>query len=191
MDNAKLYYKIDLAEEDAIVKFVHDRADQLTAINYIHCAGVSINNYTTKLPLEDWRTTLASTLDSAFLISKHILPLMRKQNYGRIIFCSSIVPQLGVSGTAAYSAAKAGLWGLMKTIAKENAEKNITCNCINLGYFDVGMTHDIPNDLLNMIKDAIPMKRLGDPTDIHTTMNFLIKCGYITGTGININGGLY
>ena len=115
---------------------------------------------------------------------------MRRQKYGRIVFISSVVPQLGVAGTSAYAASKAALWGLAKAIAKENALENITCNTLNLGYFNVGMINEIPEQLLPHIISSIPMKRIGDPVNIYTAIRILLCSDYTTGCQININGGL-
>ena len=116
---------------------------------------------------------------------------MRKKRYGRIILFSSVVPQIGVPGTSAYSASKAGLWGLTKTVAIENATYGITINTVNLGYFNIGMIKDVPTELLNKIIISIPMEKLGDPINILKTVEYLISTDYITGSQINLNGGLY
>ena len=116
---------------------------------------------------------------------------MREQEYGRIINLSSVVAQKGAMGTSAYAASKAGLWGLTKTIAIENANKNILINNINLGYMEIGMTTKIPYELQEQIKESILLKRFGPISDIIHAIDFLISAQYVTGTSIDINGGLY
>lgn len=119
-----------------------------------------------------------------------MLPFMRQQEWGRIINISSIVGQVGVPGTVAYSASKSGLFGLTRTLAVENASRNITVNTLALGYFSVGMINVIRPEIQEQIKAKIPMKRFGDPHNVELAIRFLIECDYITGATININGGL-
>jgi NAD(P)-dependent dehydrogenase (short-subunit alcohol dehydrogenase family) len=115
---------------------------------------------------------------------------MRKQEWGRIINVSSIVGQMGVPGTAAYSASKGGILSLTRTLAAENAAKNITVNAIALGYLEIGMINVVPPDRRELIRETIPMKRLGSPRNLELAIRFLIECDYITGAVIDINGGL-
>ncbi|MGH2574986.1 MAG: SDR family oxidoreductase, partial [Ignavibacteria bacterium] len=146
-----------------------------------------------KLGLDEWNRVLAVNLTGPFLCIKHSLPLMRKNNWGRIINISSVVAQTGVPGTSAYSASKAGIFGLTKSISKEVANKNITVNTIALGYFNEGMIAQVPEELKMQIKSAIPKSDFGDPIDIVNCIHFLIEdtSSYVTGQTININGGLY
>ena len=123
-------------------------------------------------------------------VIRNVLPIMREQNYGRIINLSSIVAQSAIPGTSAYAASKSALWGLTKSISAENASKGITINNINLGYFDIGIIRDVPEKLLREIVNNIPFKRLGKPEEIVNTINYLINTEYITGTSIDLNGGL-
>jgi NAD(P)-dependent dehydrogenase (short-subunit alcohol dehydrogenase family) len=120
-----------------------------------------------------------------------ILPFMREQNYGRIINFSSVLAQKGVAGTSAYAASKAALWGMSKSIAAENAGKNITINCLNLGYFNLGMIEQVPEELQNELKKSIPTGDFGDPENIYKAVRFLIESNYVNGSSIDINGGLF
>jgi NAD(P)-dependent dehydrogenase (short-subunit alcohol dehydrogenase family) len=186
--------QLDLTDENHIEKLCKNWINQCSAnekIILIHCAGISINNYVPKTTVIDWDRTFDINVRSAFLLSKYLLPKMRELNYGRIIFLSSVVPQIGVAGTSAYASSKAALKGLTKTIAKENATKNITCNCINLGYMDGGMTYKLSDEQIIDIVNTIPMKKLGDLKNIQYAINFLINADYVTGSSIDINGGLF
>ncbi len=165
-------------------------AEKHPASMLIHCAGISMDNFTHKFSTRDWDEVVGVNLRAAFLLSRHLLPAMREREFGRIVFISSVVPQIGVPGTPAYSAAKSGLWGLTRAISQENATKGITCNCINLGYFDIGMTAAIPEKVLRGIIDRIPMKRLGPPEDIFRAVQFAITAEYMTGSCVELNGGL-
>ena len=143
--------------------------------------------------MEIWNEVLGVNLTGPFLCIKHTLPLMRKNNWGRIINISSVVPQLGVPGTSAYSASKSALTGLTKTVSKEVIKNNITVNLIALGYFNTGILFQIPPDIREQIKENIPKHEFGNPEEILNCISYL--CGenasYITGQTININGGLY
>lgn len=187
-------YCVDLTDPQQIKDFVLDIPIATVhgePINLIHCAGINKNGLTHKLPSDDWDTVLDVNLKSSFLICQNLLPIMRDREYGRIIFLSSVVPQLGVAGTPAYAASKAGLWGLAKTIAKENVTKNVTCNCLNLGYMDLGMTNtELPPDIHSKLMQSIPMKKFGDPVNILNAVKFLVNSDYVTGTSIDISGGL-
>jgi len=189
-ENCDNYEQVDVTDEDSIKKFVLKYEDVLSDVVLIHCAGSNFNSMLHKLNLEDWNNVINTNLTSSFLLTKHLLPIMRKQSFGKIVFFSSVVPLIGPIGTCAYSSAKAGLWGLTKTISTENVFKNITCNTINLGYFDIGMIGEVPQGILDKVIDTIPMKRLGKPSDILRTVEYLVDTDYITGTMINVNGGL-
>lgn len=184
------YFQVDLTQEQQVVDFVSAHKNRLKEIRLIHCAGVNMNGFTHKLSLENWRYVMQGNLDTAFLLSRHLLPLMREQNYGRLVFIASVVPQIGVPGTSAYAGSKTGLWGLMKVISKENATKGITANCMNLGYFNVGMISEVPEDMMKVVLSTVPMKKLGDPSNIYHAMKFVMAADYLTGAEIDINGGL-
>lgn len=185
------FYKMDISDEKNIDKFIKDQRDNLLHIILINCAGININAIAHKITLEEWESVLNINLTGTFLIIKKLLPIMREEKFGRIINFSSVVPQKGVPGTVAYSASKSGLWGMTKAIASENATRNITINTLNLGYFNIGMIQEVPDDLKQIILEQIPMKRFGDPINILNAVNFLIESPYITGQCININGGIY
>jgi len=185
------YYKVDVTNEKEVNQFVKTIESNLNNIKLLHCAGINDNAFIHKMEYSDWQRVLKTNLDSAFLLTKYLLPLMRSQGYGRIIYFSSVVQQIGVMGTASYSASKAGLKGLMRTVIKENSNKNITCNTLNLGYFDIGMIKEVPDEMLSSITKNIPLGRLGDPINILNSINCIFNSDYLTGSEININGGLY
>jgi NAD(P)-dependent dehydrogenase (short-subunit alcohol dehydrogenase family) len=188
--HADSYEKVDVTDENQFADFISKRRPELQQIKFIHCAGVNLNGFTHKLAAADWRYVIQGNLESAFLLTKHLLPIMREQNYGRIIFVASVVPQIGVPGTSAYAASKAGLWGLMKVVSKENALKNVTCNTLNLGYYDIGMISEVPKEMMTTVLASVPMKKLGDPVNIYHAMQFITASDYLTGSEINISGGL-
>ena len=183
--------KVDVTKEPEIEEWINNVANCSDELSFIYCVGLNYNCITHKAETDKWLEVINANLIGAQLSLKHILPLMRNKRYGRIILFSSVVPQIGVPGTSAYSSSKAGLWGLTKTVAIENATYGITINTVNLGYFDIGMIKDVPTDLLNKIINSIPIGRLGDPVNILKTVEYLIATDYITGSQINLNGGLY
>jgi NAD(P)-dependent dehydrogenase (short-subunit alcohol dehydrogenase family) len=183
--------KVDLNSFSDIEQLINSKAEQFIQVKFINCAGVNHNAMTHKFPEEQWMNLLQVNLTSTFFICKLLLPFMRKEEYGRIIFISSIVAQTGVVGSSAYAASKAGLWGLMKTIVHENASKHITCNTLNLGYFNIGIIREVPEKMLDEIRNRIPNKTLGDPEDIFKTIELLMDVNYINGSSIDMNGGLY
>lgn len=181
--------RIDTTSEADLLYLAKVLSDK-QQLKVIHCVGVNRNGFAHKLPLNDWQKTLDGNLTSAFLLARTVLPTMRANKFGRIIFCSSVVPGRGVMGTAAYSASKAGLWGLARTISVENAKLGVTCNCLNIGYFNAGMIRDVPEDTRAKLVEQVPVGRLGTVDELLSAVKFLFDSSYTTGTSININGGL-
>lgn len=157
----------------------------------INCAGTSVDRIAHKYDYEDWKKTIDVNLNGVFYSVREVLPSMRKNNYGRIIIFSSVIGRIGVPGTVAYSASKAGLMGLTRTIAIENITKGITCNCIGLGYVNAGLTVRLSEKLKKQILERIPIKRFCEIYEIYNTIDFLIRTPYITGQTIDLNGGLF
>jgi NAD(P)-dependent dehydrogenase (short-subunit alcohol dehydrogenase family) len=115
---------------------------------------------------------------------------MRENNFGRIILSSSVTVDKNVMGTSIYAASKSYYENIVKTICLENASKNITANCIQLGYMDGGLTYTLSEEFIKKTIDNIPSKRLGKPEEISKTIDFLINNEYINGTTIKLTGGL-
>lgn len=187
-------YKADITSETDISSLVESVKSDFGSIDIlINNAGISINAMSWKLNSDDWNKVIAVNLTGPFLCTKYVLPVMKENKYGRIIYISSVVPQIGVAGTAAYSASKAGLGGLSKTVSKEVIKNNITSNLISLGYFDAGLLYQIPEDIRGQIKETIPMKEFGNPLEIVDCIKYLCSenSRYITGQTINLNGGLF
>jgi acetoacetyl-CoA reductase/3-oxoacyl-[acyl-carrier protein] reductase len=138
-----------------------------------------------------WRNIIDTNVIGAYNVLRTVLPGMRQEGYGRIILFSSVVPQIGVVGTSAYSTSKAALWGLAKSVSVENASKGITCNCVNLGYSDLGMGQDALSDAFKRdVINSIPSKRLCTGQEILQTVDYLMGTPYVTGTAIDISGGI-
>lgn len=159
-------------------------------ITLINCAGVSANAFAHKSSVEEWGNVINVNLTGTFHLIRATLPLMREQNFGRIINLSSVVSQTGVMGTSAYAASKAGLNGMVKSIALENAQKGITINNINLGYFKVGMINTVPKEIQEKIKSKIASNEFGDPENIFSTIQYIRNTPYLNGACLDLNGGL-
>jgi NAD(P)-dependent dehydrogenase (short-subunit alcohol dehydrogenase family) len=159
----------------------------------INNAGISHSAVSWKQSLEEWQETIAVNLTAPFMLCKEFIPSMKSNGWGRIINITSIVGQTGAVGTSAYAASKAGLTGLTKTIARELATVGVTSNAIALGYFNTGMIRDVPTPLQHGIIDQIPMRRLGDPETILSTIRWLMseEAGYVTGQVLPLNGGMF
>ena len=123
-------------------------------------------------------------------IVSNCLPFMREQQFGRIILVSSVLADHPVVSTSIYSGCKGFVDSFTKTVALENANKNINCNSLQLGYFDGGLTYKIPENFRDTIKNNIPAKRWGMIDELYNTIDYLIETGYITGQNINISGGI-
>lgn len=188
------HFKADLTIETEVVRLVSSVVEKFGRIDVlINNAGISKSSMSWKTDAAAWKETLAINLDAPFFMAKHVIPIFRQQNSGRIINISSIVAQTGFAGTSAYAASKAGLIGLTKTLSKELSNFGVTVNALALGYFNVGMIDDVPKELQEEIISSIPLRKLGDPTSVFQTIKWLIseEGGYITGQTINLNGGLF
>lgn len=187
-------FKADITSENdviSMIKTIHDSFGKIDVL--INAAGVSISSMSWKTKSEDWENTIGINLTGPFYCIREVLSGMRANNFGRIINLSSVVGQTGVAGTAAYAASKSGLFGMVKAISAEMGDKNITINNIALGYFNQGMIHQIPTDLINDIIKIIPKKKLGEVQQLADCIEYLIKdsSSYITGQTINLNGGMF
>jgi len=183
--------RVDVTKEADVLNWVEKVCCPEDDIALIYCVGVNYNCMMHKSDSERWKDVIESNLIGVQHMLRHVLPIMREKHYGRIVLLSSVVPQIGVPGTSAYAASKAALWGLCKAVAKENSKYGITINTINLGYFDIGMIQDVPQELLKKIIQGIPKGKLGDPVNILKAVEFILGSDYLTGTGIDLNGGLF
>lgn len=183
-------YQLDITDNAQVERFVKDVVSEHKNISLINCAGITYNSFAHTANVDDWTQVINVNLNGTYFIIRALLPLMRSQNFGRIINLSSVVAQTGVMGTSAYAASKAGINGMIKSIAVENAQKGITINNINLGYFKVGMINTIPQELQEKIKDKIALKEFGDPSNIYKTIEYIRQTPYMTGSCLDVNGGL-
>ena len=191
LPEAKAYYA-DITKFEEVSDMVQAILREHESIDVaLIASGVSKDGFCHKFDPNPWSEVIDVNLVGPFNVIGAVLPGMRERKFGRIITLSSVVFQNPVMGTSAYSASKAGLVGLTRTVALENAGKGITCNCIALGYFDAGILYQIPDDLREQIRQNIPMKRFGRVDEIYDLITYLLKAEYVTGQVICINGGLY
>lgn len=184
-------YQVEITDFMQVSDFFLKIKDRLHKIILINSAGANYNSYAHKANHIAWKKIVDINLIGTFHMIHHVLQTMREENYGRIINFSSVVAQMGVPGTSAYAASKAGLWGMSKAIAVENGSKGITINTLNLGYFNIGMINEITPEMKEVLKSKIPVgHQFGDPENIFEAINFIIKTSYLTGASIDINGGI-
>lgn len=188
-----LLLKADLTDYTAceeMIKKIKEHWGQVDVL--VNNAGMTKDNLMMRMKPEDFESVIQTNLTSAFYLSKLCSSLMMKKRYGRIINISSISGVRGNAGQANYSASKAGLIGLTKTIAKELAGRNVTANAIAPGFITTDMTAALNEDIQEKIKAQIPLGRFGSPQDIANTVVFLCSEGgnYITGQVISVDGGL-
>jgi len=186
----EFFSQVDISNYESVISWINSiKIDD--KIELINCAATNYNAFAHKADPTTWKKTIDVNLIGTFNVISVLLPIMRTNNYGRIINFSSVVAQMGVIGASAYASSKSALWGLSKCIAIENASKGITINSLNLGYFNIGMISDVPMDMQERIKEKIPVKKFGEPENIYNAVNFLITSDYINGTSIDINGDIF
>ena len=159
----------------------------------VNNAGVTADNLLARMSLEDWERVIRVNLTGAFALTKEVIRGMMKRRWGRVINVSSVVGMMGNPGQANYAAAKAGLIGFSKSLARELGSRNITVNVVAPGYIETAMTADLPEASRTSLSDAIALKRLGSVDDVAWSVLFLAseEAGYITGHTLNVSGGLY
>jgi len=190
LDVPGTYYRADIRDFEKLEELIIPLLSNSDEIVLINCAGVTYSAFAHKSDPYKWKQVIETNLIGTYNLIRCILPKMRENNYGRIINFSSVVAEISTPGVSSYAATKSALWGLSKSIAIENANKNITINNINLGYSVLGMIKEVPAPFLDKIKNTIPMNRLCEPEEIFNTVNYFIDTPYITGESISINGGL-
>ena len=186
--------RADVRNIEEVQNLVNQTIEKFGKIDIlINNAGFYRDSTVWKMSEDIWDEVVDINLKGTFNCTKAVVNHMRKQNYGRIINISSVVGQIGVFGTSNYSAAKAGLFGFTKAVAKEVANKGITVNALTFGYFDIGMLRRLPEDIQKMILAQIPMGRFGKLEEANETALFIASEGasYLTGQVIHLNGGYY
>ena len=186
--------KFNLSEHSAIEDFVNSAASELGGLDIlVNNAGINADNLSLRMKDEDWKKVIDVNLTSTFLLSKHAIKIMLKNKFGRIVNITSIVGHTGNLGQANYSASKAGIIGMSKSLAIEYAKKNITINCVSPGFITSDMTMNIAEKVKLFLTSRIPMAKLGTGEDVSNCVAFLSSdaASYVTGETIHVNGGMY
>jgi 3-oxoacyl-[acyl-carrier protein] reductase len=176
--------------EDIIDSIVKDFGGIQILVNN---AGITRDQLAMRMKSEEWTDVIDTNLSAVFRLSQAVLRPMMKARSGRIINITSIVGHMGNPGQANYAAAKAGVSGMTRALAREIGSRNITVNCVAPGFIDTDMTRALSEEQQNALKANIPLARLGTPEDVAQAVAFLASpaAAYITGNTLHVNGGLY
>ena len=186
--------KFDISNSDKIEEFIENATSELGGLDcIINNAGVTQDNLAIRMSFEEWKKVIDINLNSTFLLSKFAIKKMLKNKSGKIINISSVVGHTGNVGQANYTASKAAIVAMSKSLAIEYAKKNININCISPGFIKSEMTSKIDEKFKEIIISKIPSLRLGEPEDIANVVLFLASdlSNYINGETIHVNGGMY
>jgi 3-oxoacyl-[acyl-carrier protein] reductase len=185
---------MDVSDDASVETGVRDLLEAYGTIGLlVNNAGITRDNLLLRMKKDEWDAVVATNLTGTYRLCRALIPAMVRARYGRIVNVSSVVARLGNAGQANYAAAKAGIEGLSRTLAREFASRNITVNCVAPGFIDTAMTQVLSEDARSRLMDLVPMKRLGTPADVAAGVLFLLgdSASYITGTTLYINGGMY
>ena len=183
----------DLADKDAVERLVPDAEAKMEKLDILVAnAGVTKDNLFVQLKDEDWDQVIAINLTSTFRLTRAAVKTMMRRRFGRVIGISSVVGVTGNPGQGNYTASKAGMIGMMKTVGAEYAKRNVTANCIAPGFIATPMTDKLNEKQREGILARVPAGRLGTPADIASAAVYLAsdEAGYVTGQTIHINGGM-
>ena len=187
--------KFDISQTDNLENFIEDATKKLGGKLdcMINNAGITQDNLAIRMSIEEWKKVIDINLTSTFLISKFAIKKMLKNKKGKIINITSVVGHTGNLGQTNYTASKAGIVAMSKSLAIEYAKKNINVNCISPGFIKTAMTDKIDEKFKEVIISKIPSARLGEPEDIANAVIFLASShsDYINGETLHVNGGMY
>ena len=187
--------KFDISEIEKIDQFIENASSELggNLDCLINNAGITQDNLAIRMTLEEWKKVIDINLTSTFIMSKSAIKKMLKNKSGKIINITSVVGHTGNLGQANYTASKAGIIAMSKSLAIEYAKKNININCISPGFIKTAMTDKIDEKFKEIIISKIPSARLGEPEDIANAVLFLAsdQSDYINGETLHVNGGMY
>ena len=186
--------KFDISDHSKIEEFIETASKELDGLDIlVNNAGVNVDNLSLRMKDEEWKKVIDINLTSTFLLTKYAIKKMLKNKFGRIVNITSIVGHSGNLGQSNYSASKAGIIGMSKSLAIEYAKKNITINCVSPGFIISDMTTNLPEKVKEQLTSRIPMARLGNGDDVSNCVAFLSSdsTSYVTGETIHVNGGMY
>jgi 3-oxoacyl-[acyl-carrier protein] reductase len=187
-------YKLDVTSQESIDSLMAElkEADAIPEV-LINNAGITKDNLFLRMKEPEWSAVIDTNLSSAYRMSKAVMKSMTRARFGRIVNVSSVVASMGNAGQANYCAAKAGLEGFTRALAREVGSRNITVNAVAPGFIQTDMTHELPEASRETLLKQIPLGRMGDPKEIAAAVAFLVsdQASYITGETLHVNGGMY
>ena len=187
--------KFDISQSEKIEDFIDNATNELggSLDGIINNAGITQDNLAIRMSLEEWQKVININLTSTFLLSKFAIKKMLKNKSGKIVNITSVVGHTGNLGQVNYSASKAGIVAMSKSLAIEYAKKNININCVSPGFIQTAMTSKIDEKFKEIIVSKIPSAKLGEPEDVANAVLFLAsdQSNYINGETIHVNGGMY
>jgi len=187
--------KFDISQSDKIEEFIENATTELggSLDGIVNNAGITQDNLAIRMSLDEWQKVININLTSTFLMSKFAIKKMLKNKSGKIVNITSVVGHTGNLGQANYTASKAGIVAMSKSLAIEYAKKNININCISPGFIKTAMTDKIDDKFKEVIISKIPSARLGEPDDVANAVLFLSsdQSKYINGETLHVNGGMY
>lgn len=192
--NAGTGIVLDVSSPESIAAAIADINEQFGAPTIlVNNAGITRDNIMLRMKEDEWDAVINTNLTSIFRVSKAVLRGMTKARWGRIINISSVVGRMGNAGQANYAAAKAGVEGFSRSLAREVGSRGITVNSVAPGFIDTDMTKELSDEHKAMMLSNVPAQRLGQPEEISAAVGFLASdsAGYITGETLHVNGGMY
>ncbi len=181
----------DSAQVDAFVDEVQKQVGDIAIL--VNNAGITKDNLALRMKDADWDEVIETNLRAVFRLSRAVMRGMMKARWGRIINITSVVGESGNAGQANYAAAKAGVVGMTKSLARELGSRNITVNCVAPGFIDTDMTRSLSEEQRSALLARIPLGRLGQSADVAAAVAYLASpaASYVTGTVLHVNGGMY
>jgi len=181
----------DAAQTDALIESIAKEFGDVAVL--VNNAGITRDNLALRMKDADWDEVMETNLRAVFRLSRAVMRGMMKARWGRIINITSVVGASGNPGQANYAAAKAGVVGMTKSLAREIGSRNITVNCVAPGFIDTDMTRALPDEQKKALLSQIPLGRLGAAQDVAAAVAYLASPGadYVTGTVLHVNGGMY
>ena len=185
---------IDVADDRSVEQGAKALLDDYGTISLlVNNAGITRDNLLLRMKKAEWDVVLETNLAGIYRTCRALVPSMLRSRYGRIVNVSSVVAASGNPGQVNYTAAKSGMEGFSRSLARELATRNITVNCVAPGFIETDMTRDLGDDVRKKLLEQVPLRRLGTPEDVAGAVMFLLDdaAGYVTGTTLHVNGGMY